>query len=94
MGLLTGAIDAYKQARDMEKKAKAMEKQQLEFATGHIELKPTVFRIVGKVVPRWWFLNKTEYWIETDYIRTGPFATIEDAKEMLTLGGVKDYELG
>lgn len=94
MGLLTGAIDAYKQARQMEKKAKVMNENTIEFATGHIELKPTEFRIVGKVVPRWWFLNKTEYWIETDYARIGPFASIEDAKEMLTLGGVKDYELG
>lgn len=71
-----------------------MNENTIEFAIGTRRIEPTVFRIVGIVVPRWWFLNKTEYWVETDYARIGPFASIEDAKELLTLGGVKDYELG
>jgi hypothetical protein len=50
---------------------------------GHIKLKPIVYSIRQKTIVRFWFLNKTEYYVECDYSSIGPFDTLAEAQQML-----------
>ena len=42
------------------------------------------YKIVEKTIVRWFFFNKTKYWVETEFARTGPFDTRAEAEEILS----------
>lgn len=53
------------------------------------------FFIRARRVSFLYFFRKIEYYIENDFIQTGPFKSVEACMEALTLGGIgiRDIEI-
>lgn len=55
-----------------------------EFLTGHVEIKPPTYTIVGgEVATRWWQRRREEWFIVCDVSSLGPFPSRAEASETL-----------
>lgn len=52
---------------------------------GEKHLDPVEFKLREVIKRRWWWFDKVEYWIETEFARVGPIADKDEAMNYLAI---------
>lgn len=63
-------------------------KHKLTYLTGEMRLKPVEYRLTKTIKHRWYWFDKVEYYIETDFMKLGPY-TKDEAYMMASYGGLR-----
>lgn len=62
--------------------------RRITWVAGQKEFKEIQYRLVSKPRRRW-FWSITEFWIENEFCRMGPFSSAREAHETAAMGGIK-----